>query len=281
MIKKILVALDPDSDTAIATRYAIEIAQTHGAAVTGLAIIDTKRIEAETRGGGIGSMHYAEKMRKSLVEESRETAQRLLSDFEGEVKKAEVAFDEYIREGASYERIEEEMKYHDLLVIGKTPHFYYAHPNETTQTLAKVVKSIIGPTLVVGEAHADIKRVLVAYDGSTASARAMRRFIHLVPFGADISIDLFHMYSSDTEAAQSELMLRKAAAYLEAYGYHPLVRSVKGEDAAAEIKAHVGHAGADAIIAGAHSVSKIKKMVFGSTTGSLLDACPVPIFLDS
>ena len=57
MIKKILVALDPDMDTPVATRYAADIAQRHDAEVTGLAVVDMGSIEASSRGGGIGSMY--------------------------------------------------------------------------------------------------------------------------------------------------------------------------------------------------------------------------------
>ena len=40
MIKKILVALDADSDTPVATRYAADIARRYAAEVTGLAVVD-------------------------------------------------------------------------------------------------------------------------------------------------------------------------------------------------------------------------------------------------
>ena len=44
MIKRILVALDPDEDTPLATRYAIELAKRTEASITGLAPVDTTRI---------------------------------------------------------------------------------------------------------------------------------------------------------------------------------------------------------------------------------------------
>ncbi|MDA0378587.1 MAG: universal stress protein [Bacteroidetes bacterium] len=53
MIKRILVALDPDSDTVVAVQYAISIAQQTSARITGLAVVDTKNIEASSRGGAI------------------------------------------------------------------------------------------------------------------------------------------------------------------------------------------------------------------------------------
>ena len=74
MIKHILVALDPDSDTPIAIRYASDIAGQYNAEVVALAVVDTGIIESETRGGGIGSMYYAEKLRENLTEDTRARA---------------------------------------------------------------------------------------------------------------------------------------------------------------------------------------------------------------
>ena len=82
MIKRILVALDPDSDTPVATRYAAEIARRHGSHVVGLAVVDTGQIEAAGRGGGVGSMYYAEKLKENLTEETRQKAHELIKSFE-------------------------------------------------------------------------------------------------------------------------------------------------------------------------------------------------------
>ena len=82
MIKRILVALDPDSDSLVATQYAIRIARETGASITGLAVVDTHMIESSSRGGGIGSMYYAEKLRENLTQETRDHARKLIADFE-------------------------------------------------------------------------------------------------------------------------------------------------------------------------------------------------------
>lgn len=90
MLKRILVALDFDSDTSIATRYAIEIAQRCGAEVTGLALVDRKGIEAESSGAGLGAMYYAEKLQHKLSAEARAQAQHLLRDFAAELDRADL-----------------------------------------------------------------------------------------------------------------------------------------------------------------------------------------------
>jgi len=279
MIKKILVALDPDSDTPIATRYAVEIAQRYQSTITGLAVVDMGHIEADTRGGGIGSMYFAEKLRDRLTTETRDVAQELLKNFEGAMKDTGIEFGEVVEEGVPFQRIVEDMKYHDLLIVGRDPHFFYSHPKEKTDTLARVVKGMIAPTLVVGDRYQPINRVLVTYDASDASVRAMRSFCLYSPFGHDIEVEIFHVLKKGDEA-ESELMLEHARSYLATYGFNGQTKLVVGNDINKEIIERARTHKSDLIVAGAHSVSKIRKVAFGSTTSALLKDCPIPLFLD-
>lgn len=122
MIKRILVALDPDQDTKVATRYASELAERFDAFVLGLAIVHTQRIAAEVGpGGAIGAQYYAEKVRASLTNETRRAASTPLDSFDEDLTAAHVEHSTQLREGVPYRRIVEERKYHDLFVIGRSP----------------------------------------------------------------------------------------------------------------------------------------------------------------
>ena len=280
MIKKILVALDADTDTPVATRYAADIARRHSAEVTGLAVVDMGSIEASSRGGGIGSMYLMEKVQENLTAEARSVARQLTKVFKEAMEGAGVvAFDVQVEEGVPFERIVEDMKYHDLLVVGKVPHFFYSHPEEKTRTLVRVVKKSIGPTLVVPETYRPVRRVLVAYDASSASARAMRRFVHLQPFGTDLTLEILNVYTKG-EHVGSQLALQMARSYMGAHGYATHTSSIQGTDPAKQIGEFALEFEADVVVAGAHTVSNLAKLAFGSTTASLLENCPVPLFVD-
>ena len=133
MTKRLLVVLDPDRDTAIATRYAIELAKACDGAVTGLALVDQKRIDAAARGSGIGGYHFAERLRRGLIEEVRTEAQQLLREFVETVERAGARHTEdHVAEDDVVRAIAEDMKTHDLLVAGDKSHFYYADPKQRT-----------------------------------------------------------------------------------------------------------------------------------------------------
>lgn len=283
MIKRILVALDPDQDTPVATRYAAEVAGRYDAAVSGLAVVDTGHIAREVGpGGAIGATHYIEQSRKRMVDEAREAGQTLVAEFEAALDEAGVRHSGCVEEGVPDRRIIEDMKYCDLLVIGRTPRFFYHQPERETPTLARVVKRGVAPALVVGEEHHAIERVLVAYDGSDPAARTLQRFAQLQPFGRDLSVELVHVHAGDTKGAseRSELLLRRARPFLQAHGFERVTEtSMAGEGPAERLLEQADRVGADLIVAGAHSVSAVRRMAFGSTTHTLLENCTLPLFL--
>lgn len=282
MTKRILVVLDPGHDTHIATQYAIEIAKAHDGAVTGLALVDRKRINEAAIGGGIGSMYYAEKLRHDLADEVRTEAQKLLAEFVEEVEAAGAHHtDDHIAENGVVQAITEDMKTHDLLVAGHESHFYYADPERRTHALADIVAEGAAATLVTESEYRRVRKVLVAYDGGTAAARALQKFAHLSPFGNNLDLEVFHVRDKGREAQlESERLLRGASAYLEDHGFAPIVKtSVEGGDPLDRILEHCKASEADLIVSGAYSASGIKKFFFGSTAKGLIEKSSVPLFL--
>ena len=283
MIKRILVALDIDSDTPVATRYAGSIASRFEADVTGIAMVDTHKIASEVGGGGaIGAMYYAEQVRTRYIKLARERAKNITDAFDQALNLSNVSHDRSIKEGIPFKHIIDGMKYHDLLVIGHRSHFLYSHPEKETNTLAKVVKKSVSPTLVVTDEYRDISRVLIAYDGSEASARTLQRFTQLQPFGTDIELHLVFVrsLSARQEPPEAELLLNKAEEFLRAHGFDAVLKSnIDGASPLPAILEHAALVQADLIVAGAHSVSALRRIAFGSTTAGLLERCSLPLFL--
>jgi len=278
MIKKILVALDQDSDTPVATQYAVQIAHATGAGLTGLAIVDTKEIEASSKGGGIGSFYHAEKLRENLTTETREKARELIEAFEKRVQNEGLAHVEVVEEGASSQRIVEDMKYHDLLVIGMDPHFFYGHPNQHTSTLAGIFKNSIGPSLLVPKVFKAVYKVLFATDGGNNAARTLHQFVNLNMFGRDF--DFYVMYVHDKKENDAELHLQLTVSYLKAHGFSPKVVSVVHKSAENAILEQVKLLNIDLIVSGGSAHTGMLGTKFGSTTAHLVEHSPVPLFMD-
>jgi len=282
MLRRLLVALDPDPDSSLATRYAILLAKRFDAELFGLAVVDTKSINAEISGGSIGAIYYADQLRRYLSNRALDTGKKLINSFKEAVDEAEVKHAEWVKQGVPFKRIMEDMKYHDMLVVGRNSHFLYNRPEERTKTLAKVVKDGVAPVLVVGDTYRAIDKVLIAYDGSDASARSMQCFAHIQPFGDNISLDIMHVRpgNSDIQKKESDLLLSLSCDYMKAHGFNHVVgKSLENGNAGDQIITYADDNNVDLIVAGAHSVSAIRRVTFGSTTYALLEESSYPLFL--
>jgi len=284
MIKRILVALDPDVDTPIATQYAIKLARDVDASLTGLAVVDVSNIYPTSYAGGMENTHYARGLWEELSEETRKVAAKLLDEFKTSAETAGVKYTAIKREGASFDRIIDGMKYHDLLVAGRDSRFFYNEPDRETKTLAKVVKDGVSPTLVISGPYKEIDRVLIAFDGSAPAARSLKSFVQLQPFGRTLNVELIQVLGKESEEALSmaRTTLELAENYLVAHGFSQISKNILHSNSPGDaILAHQEKTDADLIVLGAHSVSAIRRVTFGSTTHQLITQTETPLFLSS
>ena len=282
MTQRILVVLDPDSDTPVATDTAIDIARLTGGEVTGLAFVDKDSIGSDTAGGGIGSMYFAARLREQLTEETREKAKALITAFTTRVEAQGVAHSgDRVGEGELVKSLLDEMRTHDLLVAGRESHFYYAEPERRTHTLGKVLQDAAAATLIVGTERPTVRRVAVAYDGSGPSARAMQKFAHLAPFGTDLDVEVVHVRGgSEADVLASDRLREDAAAYLRAHGFERITTTaIESSDPANRICELAQGDRADLVVSGAFAKKGFRKMLFGSSATKLLEQATVPLFL--
>lgn len=282
MIKRILIALDPDEDTPVATQYAISLAERNDASVTGLAVVDTSNIYPTGIIGDPDGTHHARNLWEELNEDSRKVAAKLLEKFKSTVEKSGVRYTAITQEGASYDRIIEGMKYHDLLIVGRDSHFFYNQPKQETKTLAQVVKNGVSPTLVVTHHFEEVNKVLIAFDGSRPAARSLKSFAHLSPFGKDLEIELLHIQDKDDDEFEydSDTVLDYADDYLVEHNFKNVSQHfLDKENVSRQILERREKIGADVIVLGAHAVSAIKRLTFGSTTHELITKTDTPLFM--
>jgi len=282
MIKRILVALDPDADTPVATRFAIRLAKKFDAEITGLTVVDVGNLKTVIGMGGYGTEYTSKEIWAEMTEETRNVAQKLLDSFKKAVEKEGLRNRVLRQQGASAEVIIEEMKYHDLLVLGRDSRFFYSEPEKDTRTLAKVVKGGAAPTLVVTDEYREIENIMIAFDGSSASARSLKDFVHLLPYGKDIEIDLVHVAAGESSEAmeESSKVLKRAENYLKAHNFSYITKTIleKGE-AGLRILDRQLMKNPDLLLMGAHSVSAVKRAAFGSTTHYMITGTAGPLFI--
>lgn len=282
MIKRIVVALDPDEDTHAATKYAIRLAKRFDASLTGLAVVDKSNIDAAISLGGYGTELYGHQIWSEMADETREIAEQLLENFRNSAEKEGVRYRNLKKHGASYELIIEEMKYHDLLVVGRDTRFFYNEPDLDSDTLAKVVKGGVAPTLVVTDQYKDVEKILVAFDGSAPAAKTLKSFVHLLPYGKDIEIELVNIAEGESieDMDRSSAILKQAENYLREHNFSYITKILleKGNPGERIIERQV-EKNPDLVLLGAHSVSALRRATFGSTTHHMITKSQGPLFL--
>ncbi|MGU3496499.1 universal stress protein [Xanthobacteraceae bacterium A53D] len=135
------------------------------------------------------------------------------------------------------------------------------------------------PLLIVPEGFPTFKgeRVVVAWDGSARAARALNDAMPILRGAASVQlVSVVGEKDLSTSVAGVEL-----GPHLAAHGVNFEVvttRAVNG-DVAEALKVHAVGAGADLMVMGAYVHSRLRQLVLGGCTNSLLRSTPVPLFL--
>lgn len=274
MIKSILAALDSDSDASITARYVSDIAQRHGASITGLAVADPGQMETATVATDTRRLYRAEPRKEKIPDDIREAVRDTLSMFR---TTATGDIDTKVEQSVLFPHLVEDTRYHDLLVVGHDPHFFFEQPKQRTKTLAHLVKETITPTLIVRGTYEPVQRVLITYDGSNASARALQRYAQLQPFGSDREVRVVTLYEEDEDEAQ--LMLHLVEDYLQKHDLEAEIHALQSSNPHEKIAAQAAQHEADLIVLGAHSTSAAQQLALGSTAASLLKQGSAALFV--
>ena len=160
-----------------------------------------------------------------------------------------------------------------LFVVGKRGEHADFARGHLGREVERVVRSVHRPLLVTSRTFQPIQRVLVAYDGSATTRKALamvaespllRGFdIHLVTVGG---------------GEGSERGLGDAARVLDGAGLHATTEVIDGHPDEA-LAAYVDRQRIDLLVMGAYGHSRIRQLIVGSTTTAVMRNCQVPVLL--
>ncbi|HUE73591.1 MAG TPA: universal stress protein [Pirellulaceae bacterium] len=269
MMKRILVGLAGTTYTPVAIQRAVALAKAHDAEVTGVTVLDPRRLrcgdqhapQPEPPGGPIP-------ISPDCIEES---IQRL----EQSCQEAGVKHRVLRESGDTFTKLIDAARYHDLLVFGLQSVLKHGLPGgDPHGLLIRLVGAGVRPLIAVSEEFRSISRVLIAYNGSMESAKAMKHFVQMRLWpGAELKIMTFH--SSHDKAY--ELML-PAEEYCRAHGFRVCHQSNPG-DPKVLLSAAATLWQADMIVMGNSARSVLVRKVLGDTLVETLRDSKIPLFL--
>ncbi len=260
MIRRILVVLGGTRFTPSAIRLGVELAERHGARVTGLAALDRRRLE---RVGPVpaGATVYAERLRARRLAARRKAVDAAVRTFCEASEEAGIRYEVVEDEGDACELVAALSRYYDLTVLGLRGllacHVGAEH-SEAVQT--RLVGGGVRPVLAVAGEPRPVRRVLIAYSGSAGSAHAMGCFLQLMPW-PDVRVRIVTCHSSEREALR---LLADAAEYCSAHGWEPETRWVSGPPGR-ELLGEAERWDADLVVAGSGARSLLRCRHVGDT----------------
>jgi nucleotide-binding universal stress UspA family protein len=277
MIKSILVALDGSAYTDPALKHAIMLSKKFEAFLRVLTVIDIRIFEWAVAIGVEGfapiipSSGYQEESQKLLDQKAQEIlnkAEKILDSYDLE----------YITEKESGNPIDvicEKAKLCDILIMGARGEFAKWSDKMLGATLEAISRLSIKPVFVSPKDFREIKKVMIAYDGSENASKALQLSAF---FASKLELPLLLLNVSESQETGDKI-LQEARDYLAPYKIPGLTEKITAGDADDQIVQVSQQENVDLIIMGSYGHSRIREAILGSTTVQTMRRVNIPILM--
>ncbi len=277
MLKTILVPIDSSDTSLVAVDYAIELSKSFNSEIMGVSIIDIKKLAGpfmRDLGTSIGGMvpygDFQQKVRKLM----EDTARAALDELEGKCNTANVPCIREIREGVVSKEIVKSAERCDMISMGMAGEHALWRDALLGSNLESVARQTHKPIMVTPEKYKAIAKILIAYDGSPFSDKALNT-------GAEIAQQMhlpLTVITVSDDKDKGEKTLSKAIENLKDYSvtYDTILES--GDPV--KVILNVCKEGCfDLMVMGAYGHSKIRELILGSTTIRIMRKANCPVLL--
>ncbi|MEZ5536012.1 MAG: universal stress protein [Thiolinea sp.] len=273
-MKEILVLVDASSASQQRVEVAVQYAEKLGAHLTGLFITPDVKIP-----GFFEKSLFREALDKH-EENLRAHSDSLKAVFMQATSGLAAGSDWVLEQGEFAEIAIGYSRGADMTILGQ--HNPSADEQATVGAPDQVILRSGRPTLVIpyikAPANIPAKHVLVAWDGSREATRALHDSIPLLQQAE--KVELFTIAEPKSRAAQYA-KLDLVVAHLQRYGIN--ARGDHLSKSSLEIGDmllnHIVDTGADMLVAGAYGHSRLREVVLGGVTRSLLGHCGIPVLM--
>lgn len=276
MIRRILVGIDTSAYSRNAQAYAFHLARRFNATLTALHVIDIVSIEGSFLHDISGSpelepsLDFSARLHEILTQRGKD----VLASFAAAARRENLEAETVLEPGVVANQICERAKAADLVIIGHrgiNQRFSTGLLGSTTESVARKSPR---PLFVSPLRFREIRRALLAYDGSDRAARAMHA---AAEFASTLAIPLV-VITAASDQQRGERTLEVARSYLAPYAIRAEFKLVNAH-APEAILGSVNEFDSDLLFIGAYGHSRIMEMVIGSNTEYVLRNVPCPVFL--
>lgn len=278
MFNRILVPVDGSAIAAAAAGSALALATTFDSTVIALHVVDLRLLEGPVL-PAIGAMWGEAPMpvrQDDLAASLERRGRAILDDFEQRATGADRTFETWLDTGVVADVIADRARSVDLVVIGRRGEHSGPGARGLGSTVQAVVRHAPKPVLVCPSPAGSLDRVLVAWDGSEHATRALE----LAVAYAERSGAPLHLVTVGAGAEDARRLLDEAVAYAGGHGLAPVPHPREAENGVAESILEVAREiGADLLAMGAYGKGRLREILVGSTTGTVLERFDHPVLL--
>lgn len=277
MLKSILLAVDGSNYTEAILKYGIDFAKKMDAHLRVLTVIDIRIFEWAVAIGVEGfapiipSTTYQEESQKLLEEK----AEKVLDRAGKVLQKAQVSFEVEKASGSPVEIICDRSRLADMVIMGSRGEFASWRDKMLGATLEATSRQCIKPIMVTEKDYKKTSGILVAYDGSTNSNKALP-FAGYFAQHLNVPVTILTV-SSDQESAKRTL--KEATDYLASFKLKKVDTRIEDGEAENKIVETCKEIKADLIIMGSYGHSRIREAILGSTTVQVMRMSSVPVLM--
>jgi len=177
------------------------------------------------------------------------------------------------RRGALVETILELESDTEIIMVGKRGEHANMNSEFLGSNLEKIVRAVHKPIFVTSSVIRPIQKVLIAYDGNDSAKKAVD-YVASSPLFKDLEIHLLTV-----EGKNTPIDIEGAKEKLHTAGFDIHITTIKGTTPDQAISDYVAKNEIDLLATGAYSHSRIRSILLGSTTASLIKSCHIPLLL--
>jgi nucleotide-binding universal stress UspA family protein len=252
--------------------FATSLAERYHLAIDGCAIIDVDRL-APPEPVPMGASAFKVELDAQAIATARQRAAETMTRLQSAAQQRGVPCATAVPEGDIPALLNSAVQRCDVLLCGHTA----GGDAGERSLLHAILKQSPRPAIVVPQRPVPGEGVLVAYDGSAQAARALAAFASSgLAAGRTLRVVSWDD-GTGTAARQAET----ARVFLERHGIACDTATGRlTKPAGEEILDEAARVSAGLIVMGAMGRSAVREFFFGSATRSMLEALPVPVFLD-
>ncbi len=274
----ILLGTDGSATATAATQYAVTLARQLQAQLRALYVTDIRILEGPLLtgiSGALGAPPYSALLPK-LQEIQRAKAAAILGAVAQQARAARVSCKTAHETGGLVNVLLDYEKEADLVVLGQRGEHAQWTGNMLGSSVERLLRASVKPCLVTPAQFRELHSLLLAYDGSGESRKALQTGINLAD-ALKAELTILTVCQGETEDNASRF-LKEALDQARSRSLSAHAQLAHGNPET-EILTWAAKLDADLIVMGAYGHTRIREFILGSATAHVLHKAQVPVLL--